>query len=172
MRRLMDVLPAAMLVAFSMAAGQAAADAYTSPDHDFSAAFPADPKVVSHPPASSDAPGDWTYSARSGGGDFTVRVDQYPAGIPVPKPNQRTYELLLAGHARQTASQLESPTLIKVGGLPALQGVFTTAGGGAEKMYVLMSGRRLYQVSYTHAEAAEMARAGDAFLESFKVLGR
>ena len=145
---------------------------FTSPDREFSVAFAAPPKVDSHPPRSEDAAAYWIYSVDDGGGAFLVRVDQYPAGIPVPAPNPRTYELLLGAHAMESSSRLVSIASIAIGAFPAVEGVFTDPAGVTEKRRVVMAGHRLYQIAYTHAERAGVAAAGDAFLASFRIPGR
>src|SRR5665213_2790392 len=71
---------------------------YTSPDGDFSVTFPVTPKISARAEAGDFDPGYRIYVADDGGRSFMVRVDQYPTSIPVPAPNQRTYELLLHAH--------------------------------------------------------------------------
>ena len=98
-----------------------------------------------------------------------VRVDQYPAGIPVPAANPRTYQLLLGAHAMESASRLVSTQSVPFGAFPGEEGVFTDQAGATEKRRVVMKGHRLYQVSYTHAERPETSAVGDAFLASFRI---
>ena len=145
---------------------------FDSPDRDFSVTFPASPKVESHPPRNEDAAAYWIYSVDFGGGSFLVRVDQYPAGIPVPAPNPRTYQLLLGVHAAESSSRLVSSESVPIGAFPAAQGVFADPVGVTEKRRVVMAGHRVYQIAYTHAERADVAAAGDAFLASFRIPAR
>ena len=145
---------------------------YTSPERDFSVAFPAAPKIDAHPAQNQDASAYWIYSAERHGGAFLVRVDQYPAGIPVPEPTRRIYELLLGAHAKESSSRLISIQSVPLGAFPSLQGVFTDDTGAIEKRRVVMAGHRLYQIFYTHAERTEVSAVGDAFLASFQIPGR
>ncbi len=145
---------------------------YTSPDGDFSIAFPVTPKISARSEAGDFDPGYQIYVADDGGRSFMVRVDQYPTAIPVPVPNQRTYELLLHAHALERSSRLVSMAPVQFAGRPAIQGVFTTVDGATEQMRVLIVGHRLYQVSYTHADGAGTPGEGDALMDSFKVTAR
>jgi hypothetical protein len=140
---------------------------YTSPSGDFSVAFPAVPQAAAHLPANGDDPGFRTYVAQSNGGSYQVRVDEYPKSIPPPPPSQKAYELMLRAYAVEGSGHLASVAPVQLGGRAGAEGVITYPSGDTERRRVVMVGRLIYQVSYTHAEAVGTSGDGSAFLESF-----
>ena len=141
-----------------------------APAQGFSASFPAPPQVTGHAPAGDNDAGYWIYAARSGGGSWAIRVDQYPSDIRVPAPDQRTYDLLLRAHAGESASRLQAVKTVQVAGLPGREGDFVNEKGDSERVRVVMVGRRIYQVSY--AAGVGGGEQGDAFLTSFQIDAR
>ena len=151
-------------------AGAWAQALFTSPEQDFSVAFPRSPSVDGRVPESDDASGYRIFQARDDGGLFQVRVDQYPRGIRVPMPDAYTYGLILRAYAVESSSRLVSTSPAQLGGHPALEGLFVGGAGARELRRVLMLGRRIYQVSYTRSDGGGDRETGTAFLESFKLV--
>ena len=157
----------ALLMTAALALPALAAPRYDSPEHDFSVAFPSAPVVEGRRSAGDDDSSWAIYDVQDHGAVFRVRVDRYPASLPAPKPDKTTYQLLLRGHAVESASRLVSSGPVRLGGHPAMQGVFAGGDGGRQQMRVLMLGRRVYQVSYSGPD-----EAAAAFLDSFRLSGR
>ncbi len=163
---------AAILAETSAPAQVSAQSAFTSPEGDFTVSFPVSPEVSSHTPAGKFDSGFRTYVAEDHGATFSVRVDQFPSGIPVPKPTQRSYELTLRGHAVEHSSRLVSTGPALLSGQAAMQGEFTTESGATERMRILTLGHLVYQVSYAHPDGVGAPGDGDAFLDSFRIMSR
>jgi hypothetical protein len=148
--------------------GALPASAFTPPESDFSIAFAADPTIEVQTPRTRDDPGHRNYRLRDGDRIFEVTVDQYPASIPVPPPDQESYLLLLSAHARQTGWRLAATEKAEVSGAPALQGRFEGEGGRVELMRVMMVGHDIYQVRAVAPSAADLSSAVE-FVNSFTV---
>ena len=171
MRRLVMIL-AATAAASALWATAGSLDAwaqsrFTSSEKDFSVAFPRPPAIERRGAETDDASGYRSYLARDGQRAFLVQVDQYPRGIPVPAPDPEAYELILRAYAVASASRLKSTTPVRLSGYEGLQGSFARPAGGAEIRWVVMVGRRIYQLSYAGVDADDVAASAPAFLDSF-----
>ena len=166
-RRLTLVLMMAALAATAQAAPH-----FDSPEHDFSVDFPADPVIEGRRAANDDDSSYAIYDLQDHGVAFTVRVDRFPTSLPAPKPDTSTYQLMLRSHARESSSRLVSATPARLGGRPAMQGVFARQNGDQQQMRVVLVGRRVYQVSFTGPDEAASAATGAAFLDSFHLAER
>ena len=145
---------------------------YVSPEGDFSVGFPGPPEVAGRAPESDTAPGFWTYRAQDDHAAYQVRVDVYPKAIRVPAPNPRTYEFILRAHATESSGQLVSTAPVQIGDRVGMEGVFTYPSGLTEVLRVVMAGHRVYQVTYTQADAGAPVGQGGAFLGSFVFIPR
>ena len=155
------------IVVLSLAMTASAQSMFRPREGDFSVAFPRAPVVGDEVVATQLDAGYRSYTDEEPGGRFAVVVDQYPAGIPSPKPTQTTYLLLLKSHAKEQQLTLVSTHVASLGGRQSLEGLFVSAEGRRQVLRVLMVGPRIY-----HVECDEGGQGGDdataeAFLDSF-----
>lgn len=152
---------------FLAASGSAYAQAaYTAPEGDFSAAFPAAPTVNAEAPATRNDPGFRSYLVEQDGRAFLVSIDEYPQAIPVPSPSPVAYTLLLRAHAKETSATLSQTREVSIAGRKAMEGSYLKPDGGLELRRVLMVGRQVFQVSFSGPAGGEAE--GQAFVESFR----
>lgn len=156
-------------VALSLAMTAGAQSMFRPSEGDFSVAFPRAPVVGGELAATQFDAGHRSYTDEEPGFRFVVVVDQYPAGIPTPKPTPATYLLLLKSHAKEQQLTLVSTHAASLGGRQSLEGLFVNPEGRRQVLRVLMVGPRIY-----HVECDEAGQGGDdataeAFLDSFRL---
>ncbi len=155
-------------VVWSLAMTAGSQSLFRPAEGDFSVAFPGTPTVGNEVAATQFDAGYRSYTDEEPGGHFVVVVDQYPAGIPTPKPTPTTYLLLLKSHAKEQQLTLVSTHVAPLGGRQSLEGLFVSAEGRRQVLRVLMVGPRIY-----HVECDEAGQGGDdaaeAFLDSFRL---
>ncbi len=156
-----------LLIALCLAATPALA--WSPPEADFTVELPSDPSAQAAPPKRMSDIGHRRYVVQEPTRAMVVAVEEYPEGDRLPAPNAAVYERILQGHAENNGTELVSTRASRLAGRPSLEGVFADPRGDVEIVRVLLSGRRIYRLTYAYAADSESRGGAEAFFASFRV---
>ncbi len=153
------------------AAPAAAQGLYVPPEADFGVAFPGPPSVQARPAKRFADVGVRRYAAEAPDDAMIVLVQDYPDGQLPASANGAVYDRMLRSRAEDGGPPLVTTRPARLAGQPCLEGVFQDREGGVELVRVLMTGQRVYQVSFIYAgDPARPPPAAAAFFGSFRLM--
>ena len=159
----------ALLALASLAAAPARAQAlYSPPEGDFEIAFPAAPQVQSRPANRSKDIAARRYVVQAQDRALVVAIDDYPDGDLPRSANGGVYERMLRNRAENEDAQLVSTRPARLAGQPCLEGAIASKGA-TEIVRILLTGNRVWELTYAVPEGADPAGAGAAFFASFRI---